>query len=250
MTEPIEYAVRAGLGSLCLDDGKVNAMNLAWLERMQAALDLAEADDSRALLLMGRPGCFSAGLDFKALSALAPEDIKQTTDLFLAAMKRVFLFPKPVIAASTGHAVAGGMMLFLAADIRLAARDETSRYGLNEATTGVPFLGGTLGICQYGIPARHHTELILQGRMIDAAGCRERGIIEEIVEPEGLLEHAAKRAEALGDLDLGVYAINKLLLRQDVYDAGVRKAKAMIGLAPKGNVFSAMGKPEEPGESP
>jgi len=240
MAEPIEYALREGLGWLRMDDGKVNAMDLAWCSRMQALLESAEADASRGLVLSGRPGCFSAGLDFKTLADLSMDDVRETTSAFMATMKRVFLFPKPVLAVSTGHAVAGGLMLFLAADIRLAARDTASKYGLSEATAGVPFLGGTLGICRYAIPERHHTELILQGRMLDVAGCAERGVVHEVVDAERLLARAAERAEALGDLDLNVYGTNKLLLRQEVYDRAVRSGEAMIDRAPKGNVFSAM----------
>ena len=240
MAEPIEYEAREGLGWLRMDDGKVNAMDLAWCERIQSQLDIAETDSSRALILSGRPGFFSAGLDFKTLAGLPMEGVREATDAFMATMKRFFLFPKPVVAASTGHAVAGGLMLLLTADIRLAAEETTSKYGLNEATAGVPFLGGTLGICRYGIPQPHHTELILHGRMLDAAGCLERGVVHEIVEPAHLLARAGERAAALADLDLAAYATNKLLLREDVFDHATRQGESMMARAPGGNVFGAM----------
>lgn len=240
MSEPIEYGMRSGVGWLRMDDGKVNAMDLAWCQRIQAQLDIAEADSSRALVLSGRAGCFSAGLDFKTLADLPMEGVRETTDAFMATMKRFFLFPKPVIAASTGHAVAGGLMLLLTGDIRLAARDATSRYGLSEATAGVPFLGGTLGICRYGIPQPHHTELILHGRMLDVGGCLERGVVHEVVEPANLLARASARAAALNDLDLAAYATNKLLLRQEVFDGAARQGEAMMARAPGGNVFGTM----------
>ncbi len=240
MHDSLEYALCDGLGWLHMDDGKVNAMDLAWCERMLALLDAAEADASSALVLSGRPGCFSAGLDIEFLSALSMDKVRETTDAFMATMKRVFLFPKPVVAASTGHAVAGGMMLLLAADRRLGVRDERSKYGLNEATTGVPFLGGTLGICSYGIPGPHHTELILQGRILDVMGCRDRGVIHEVVDPDDLLARAAEEAGCLGDLSLEVYGVNKRLLREEVWDSAVRRGKAMMDHAPAGNVFSRM----------
>nr|MCS5636781.1 enoyl-CoA hydratase/isomerase family protein [Myxococcota bacterium] len=202
MAESPEYSLRAGIGWLQMDDGGVNAMDLAWCQRMQSLLDRAEDDGSHGLVISGRPGCFSAGLNFKVLSRLAMPEVRETTNAFMETMKRVFLFPKPVLAASTGHAVAGGLMLFLAADIRIAVRENSSRYGLNEATTGVPFLGGTLGICRYGIPAQHHTEFILQGRMLDAQACADRGVIHELVEAERLLERASERLENLKDLAL------------------------------------------------
>ena len=242
MAEPLEYSLRAGVGWLQMDDGEVNAMDLAWCQGMQALLDTAEEDGSRGLVISGRPGCFSAGLNFKVLSGLAMPEVRETTNAFMETMKRVFLFPKPVVAASTGHAVAGGLMLFLAADARIAVRETSSRYGLNEATSGVPFLGGTLGICRYGIPAQHHTEFILQGRMLDAQACAERGVIHELVEAQRLLERAGERLDALKDLSLEVYGINKRLLREEVYEASVHTASKMIDQAPRGNVFAAMGR--------
>ena len=242
MAEPLEYSLRSGIGWLEMDDGGVNAMDLAWCEGMQSLLDGAEEDDSQALVISGRPGCFSAGLNFKVLSQLSMPEVRETTNAFMKTMKRVFLFPKPVLAASTGHAVAGGLMLFLAADIRIALRDTSSRYGLNEATTGVPFLGGTLGICRYGIPPQHHTEFILQGRMLDAQACAERGVIHELVEGERLLERAGERLESLKDLALEVYGINKRLLRQEAYEASVRTSEKMMDQAPRGNVFASMGR--------
>jgi enoyl-CoA hydratase len=242
MAESLEYSLREGIGWLQMDDGGVNAMDLAFCQGMQALLDTAEEDGSHGLVISGRPGCFSAGLNFKVLSALAMPEVRETTSAFMETMKRVFLFPKPVIAASTGHAVAGGLMLFLAADTRLAVDETSSRYGLNEATAGVPFLGGTLGICRYGIPAQHHTEFILQGRMLGAHACAERGVIHELVETERLLERAGERLEELKDLSLDVYGTNKRLLREEAYEVSVRTASKMIDQAPRGNVFASMGK--------
>ncbi len=240
MADRIEYEVRDGIAWLRMDDGKVNAMDSDFCDRMQAVLDEATGDASRALIITGRSGYFSAGLNFKLLAGLAGEEVRRITNHFMETMKRVFLFPKPVIAAASGHAVAGGMMLFLAADIRLAIREGQFRYGLNEALTGVPFLGGTLGICHYGIPAAHHTELILQGRMLDAEGCLLRGVAHELVTSERLLDRARERARELDDLALEVYGVNKLLLRQETYEKAVETARALASLAPRRNVFDSM----------
>ena len=87
MAEPIEYEAHEGLGWLRMDDGKLNAMDLAWCERVQSQLDIAETDSSRALILSGRPGFFSAGLDFKTLAGLPMEGVRETTDAFMATMK-------------------------------------------------------------------------------------------------------------------------------------------------------------------
>ena len=191
--------------------------------------------------MQGRPGFFSGGLDLKELPALGPEDLTAMTALFMGTMKRLFLFPRPVVAAADGHAIAGGMMLYLAADIRLCTRREGARFGLNEAITGIPLLGGTAGICKAGIPPEHHTELILHGRMIDGRGTLDRGITHELVADPGELERRAGiRARELTDLSGTAYPLNKRVLREPVWDEAVAMAERLADDVPEGNVFEGI----------
>ncbi len=241
MSTAIQTREFEDIAILTLDDDKANAMQRSWCEDLHAALDEVESGGCSAVVIAGRPGFFSGGLDLKLLPTLSSSEIRAVTDLFVETMRRVFLFPRPVVAASTGHAVAGGMMLLLASDIRLGLDDDRYRYGLNEAVTGVPLLGGTVGICQYGIPSAHHTEVILQGRMLSARQCFERQILHELAAThESLVDRAIERARVLSDLDLAVYGTNKLILRREAFDAGVRIAKSLISHAPKHNVFEKM----------
>ncbi|MFP8873091.1 MAG: enoyl-CoA hydratase/isomerase family protein [Myxococcota bacterium] len=242
MAEPIQYQPRRGVGWLQMDDGRVNAMQGEWFDAMHAALDRAEQDEVHAVVISGREDVFSAGLDLKLLPRLPMDEIRLLTERFVETLRRIFLFPKPVIAAAMGHAVAGGMMLMLAADIRLAAAGTGARYGLNEATTGVPLAGGTLGICRYGIPTVHHTELLLHGQLIDAEGCLARGVFHEVVPKGELLERAAARAGDLADLVLDVYSVHKHLLRSGAFDQAVDDAAAVRDQLPTRNVFAGLGR--------
>jgi enoyl-CoA hydratase len=241
MQRRLRYGLRDGIGSIQLDDGKANAIQSDWCEQMQDVLDEAEADGSRALVLQGRERFFSGGLDLRVLPLLPADELLRTTDLFMRTMRRIFLFPKPLVAASAGHAIAGGMMLYLAADIRIALDDHESLYGLNEATTGIPLAGGTAGICQSSIPPAHHTELILHGRLISAAETHARGISHELVSsPDALLERAHARAEELGRLDPAAYRINKKLLREPVFEAAAAAAAVLTAELPTQNVFAGL----------
>lgn len=228
----------SGVALLHLDDGKANAMQMALFDELNAALDRVESDPVHALVIHGRDGFFSGGLDLKLLPDLAPDALRATTDRFVETMGRVFLFPKPVVCAAGGHAIAGGMMLYLAADVRVAQDRSDARFGLNEATSGIPLLGGTAGICRYGIPPQHHTELILHGRMIDAAATHARGITHDLVGGfDELLPAAIARAEALADLDLPAYRVNKRILRERHWRLAIETADALMHEAPAGNVF-------------
>jgi enoyl-CoA hydratase len=156
-------------------------------------------------------------------------------------MKRVFVFPKPVIAASGGHAIAGGMMLFLAADWRIALDDDAHHYGLNEAVTGVPLLGGILGICRSSIPPAHQTEMVLHGRMLSARQCHERGVVHHLVPTrELLLERALERARLLQDVEPVAYGINKRLMRGKIWDECEEAARSMTSELPTRNFFASM----------
>lgn len=241
MGDVTTYTTQDGFGTIRLDDGKANAMQIAWCQSMNEKLDAAENDDTSALIVLGRPGFFSAGLDLKLLPTLEMRELRETTDRFMETMKRVFLFPKPVIAASEGHAIAGGMMLFLAADYRVALDDDRFRYGLNEAVTGIPLLGGTAGICQYSIPRVHHNEMLLHGRLLSGRVCHDRQVVHALAATPNEVEAlAVDRARELRDVHLGAYRTNKLILRREAFDEGVRVAKTLMSEAPKGNVFEGM----------
>jgi enoyl-CoA hydratase len=240
--EPIHLEVRDGLAWITLDDGRANAIGRAFCEQLGGCLDRIEADpDAFAVVLRGRPGFFSGGLDLKELPDLPPAALAEMIALFMATMRRLFLFAKPIVAAADGHAIAGGMMLYLCADLRLAVDRRDARFGLNEAVTGIPLLGGTAGICRHGIPPQYHTELILHGRMIDARGTAERGITHELTrDARRLSERAEARARALADLSLPAYRLNKRVLREDAWDAAVAMAERLADDVPTDNVFERL----------
>ena len=226
---------------LRLDDGKANAMQMAFFDELRAALDQAENDDVHSVILTGREGFFSAGLDLKVLPALSVSDLRHTVDGLEDTMERVFLFPKPVIAAASGHAIAGGMMLFLAVDLRLAVERKDALFGLNEAATGLRIQGGLSALCQTAIPPEFHTELILQGHMMNAAETVRRRITHELVpHRDDLLGKALARADELAELDLPAYAANKKMLREPAWHAAVAYANALPNLLGDRNPFSGL----------
>jgi enoyl-CoA hydratase/carnithine racemase len=243
MPQRVEYTREdhgsSRVASVRLDDGKANAMQNAFFDELHAALDRAGSEPVHAVVIHGREDFFSGGLDLKVLPDLSASELRDVTNRFAETMRRVFLFPKPVIAAAAGHTIAGGMMLYLAADIRLAVDREDAYFGLNEATTGIPLLGGTAGVCQYGIPRDHHTELILHGRMIDAPGTLDRGITDELVDSfDELLPRALERAAELADVDLPAYRTNKRILREPFWRDAVAIAEELSSEAPTENVFA------------
>src|SRR5437879_10933927 len=100
--------------------GKANAMGPPWLERMEALLGEAVSARAKALVITGYEGFFSAGLDLPALDALDDRAMGSFMSGFSRTMLRIFELPMPVVAAVNGHAIAGGCVLALQADVRRA----------------------------------------------------------------------------------------------------------------------------------
>jgi len=234
--------VEGEIAVLRMDDGKVNAIESAWCVELGAALDRVEADRYvKAVLLFGRAGCFSAGLDQKLLPTLSPAELRVTTQAFVSTMERVFLFPKPVLAVSGGHALAGGLMLYLASDLRFALDDADSRYGLPEVPQGIPLIGPTAAICCAAIPPVRHTELLLHGRRLSAREAFEWGLVHELAASgEALEARALERASALHGLDLTAYRATKRALRAPLLEAARAAAEGVFSDVPKGNPFGEL----------
>jgi len=229
---------RDGVAWLTLDDGRANAIGGAFCDALSDRLDRIEAEDVFAVVLRGRPGFFCGGLDLKELPDLAPDVLADTIRRFMALMHRLFLYPKPIVAAANGHAIAGGMMMYLCADVRLAVDREDAYFGLNEARTGIPLLGGTAGICKNGIPPAHHTELILHGCLVDPRRTFELGVTHELVADGARLDAcAADQARRLEPLSADAYRLNKRILREPAWDQAVAVAERLADQAPGGNVF-------------
>lgn len=197
---------------LTLDDGKANALRASLLEELRDALDVVERGDAGALVIAGRPGFYSGGLDLKLLPTLSTPAKTDTFHLFSHLMVRVFGFPIPTVAAMTGHAIAGGAILALACDVRVAAA-EGGRFGLTEVPLGLPLPTFGLALARAAVPAHLLTEVCLHGRVYGLAEAAERGIVETLVPADRVLEAAIGRAVELAKIPAEAYAVTKDRLR-------------------------------------
>jgi enoyl-CoA hydratase len=237
--ERIRCKVEDGIAVVRMDDGKVNAIDSGWCVELDAVLKNVEEDRSAAaLLVFGRPGCFCAGLDRKIMPTLGTAKLHESMQIFVHTMERVFLFPKPVLAASAGHALAAGLMLYLASDLRLALDDSDSRYGLPEVSQGIPIIGPTAAICTAAIPRVRHDELLLHSRRLRAREAFEWGLVHELAASQEVLEaRAFERARELRGLDLVAHRTTKRALRAPLVEQARASADGVLGDLPQGNPF-------------
>jgi enoyl-CoA hydratase len=200
-----------------MDDGKANAMDEAFFLELESAFDAAEKSGARAVVLEGREGFFSGGLNVKALPTLGPDALHALHLAFARSMGKVFTCPLPVVAAVTGHAVAGGLILALACDRRFAL-DGNFRWQMNEVAVGIALPSWVLAITQTVIPPRHHVGILLHARPLSPREAAQAGLADGILSDRGdLLEAVRAAAHELTGLNAPAYALSKARMRAALY---------------------------------
>ena len=159
----IELEHRGPVTILHMVRGKGNALDVTFLMALADALTLVERSECGAVVITGSGTVFGAGVDLPALVAGGPEYVREFVPLMTRCFERLIKFPKPLVAAINGHAIAGGAILMLACDLRLSARGK-ARIGLTEVLVGVQFPAWALEIARFFTPPQHFSELILTGR--------------------------------------------------------------------------------------
>lgn len=196
-----------------VDDGKANALTSALMNALrETVVALAAPDGAGAIVLAGRANFFSGGLDIKLLPTLPHEARVETVKDLGRMLLEIFLLPRPVIAAVTGHAIAGGALLALAADARIGAEGK-ARFGLNEVTIGLPLPTFGVEIARATIPHPTLTEAVLHGKVWSHAEAHTRGALDELRAPEAVLTAAIERATAMAPVATSPYLLTKRRLR-------------------------------------
>jgi enoyl-CoA hydratase len=222
----IEVTHQRDMAILTMVHGKANALSTAFCDALAGAV--REASDARAIVITGRGRIFSAGVDLPLLldggSAYARE--------FLPALHRlyetVFFHPKPIVAAINGHAVAGGCVLACATDRRVMATGG-GRIGVTELLVGVPFPALAFEIMRYVTAPQHFPTVIFSGATFEPPHAIERGLIDEIVEPDSVMESAIAAAETLAALSPAAFALTKKQTRQPVAERAAANERSHGG---------------------
>lgn len=199
-----------------LDDGKANALSASVIMAISAALDHAEADDTvGAVVLHGRPGRFCAGFD---LSVMRGGDIVAVAALVSDGgelVRRLYGSPVPVVAASTGHALAAGALILLGCDVRIGA-DVDCKIGLNEVAIGMVLPNWALTIAQDRLSRRHLQLAVATAQVTAGPGAVDAGFLDTVVPEADVLSTAVAAAHGLAALNGRAYAGTVLALRGEV----------------------------------
>lgn len=191
-----------GLAVTTIDDGKVNAVSLKLLAGLNEALDEA---GSAPLVLVGRPGCFCAGFNLDDIRSSHADELLRGGGLLA---KRLLSWPAPVGIAVTGHALAMGALLLLAADYRVATVGPF-KIGLNEIRAGLPLPRFAIRLARRRICARHLLEATLFAREYDPEGAVGVGFADEITPPDGTVGRALAWTQTAAGLDRQAFAATR-----------------------------------------
>jgi methylglutaconyl-CoA hydratase len=178
---------------------KRNAISYELIDDLIRALEEVSNSSVRVLILTGAGKAFSSGMDLESLKALIGRTHEQNvadSQTMATLFRAIYEFPKPTIAAVNGAAIAGGTGLALLCDFTLAVPE--AKFGYTEVRIGfVPAIVATFLLRQVG--EKIARDLLLTGRIFDAAEALKMGLISEIVPAERLLDRARELAAQLAE---------------------------------------------------
>lgn len=207
----IEVAADGEVAVVTLDRPPVNALDAELLEALTAVAARLEAERPAAVVLIGAGRCFSAGMDLRSTPALDAAGQRRTVVALNDAFAAWYRLPLPVVAAVGGPAIAGGMILALCADVRVAAAG--APWGLAEVRVGIPYPRAALAVVRAELTGPAARRLALGAANVAAEELIGAGAVDEVVEAGGVRERALAVAREQGALDARAYADTKLRLR-------------------------------------
>jgi enoyl-CoA hydratase len=177
----------------------LNALNQALAAELGQAIDAFEANDKiGCLLITGNEKAFAAGADIKEMADMT--FIEAFLGNFVSTWDRVARTRKPVVAAVAGFALGGGCELAMQCDLIIAA--DSAKFGQPEIKLGViPGIGGTQRLTR-AVGKAKAMDLILTGRMMDAAEAAISGLVARVVPAANLMEEAIKVADTIANMSL------------------------------------------------
>jgi enoyl-CoA hydratase len=210
MVDLLTYSRDDRVASITLDDGKVNALSIPMLREMHAALDQAEADRA-VVVLGGRNGYLSAGFDLGVFRD-EPERLPEMLRLGATLCERMLAFPTPILIACSGHAIAAGSFLLLAADARIGV-EGPFKIGLNEVRIGLTMPLFVIELARHRLVPAHFDRAVISAVMYEPGEAVTAGFLDRAVAPAELRDAAATAAADLAGLNPEAHTATKLRAR-------------------------------------
>ena len=194
---------------ITLDDGKANVFSTKMSTDINECLDEVSKEDG-CIVLTGREGMFSAGFDLKTLQGGDMDQIQEMTTTGFKLLSRIFSFPRPVIAACSGHGIALGTFLLCCCDYRIGIKGDFM-LGANEMRTNMVIPPPILELIKFRVAQSHKYRAVLGAEMYTFENAKEAGLIDEVVDSNILMETAFNKAKDLATMGHPSYSMTKEL---------------------------------------
>lgn len=206
--ETVLVETRGKVGIVTLNRPKaLNALSAQLVRELGQALDAFEADPGiGAVVVTGSERAFAAGADIKEMATRDYMDV-YLADFITSGWERITTCRKPIVAAVAGFALGGGCEVAMMCDFIIAA--DTAKFGQPEITIGtIPGAGGTQRLTR-AVGKSKAMEMVLTGRMMDAAEAERAGLVSRVVPAADLLDEAVAAAAKMAGLSLPVVMLAK-----------------------------------------
>ena len=206
------------IGTITLNRPKVNALNEELIDELKEAFqDVGGDEDINAVILTGQGSFFSFGFDVPGFMSYSKESFLAYVHKYSDLIKMIYIFPKPVIAALNGHAVAGGCVLALACDYRIML-SEKAKISLNEMTFGSTLFSSATETLRYAVGSKRCEEIIYSGKMFSAEEALGLDLVDIIATEDEFLRVVSEVAEDFAQKDVNAFASIKKMLKKETMD--------------------------------
>lgn len=197
------------ISTITLDDGKANVFSSKMSQDINQCLDEVATEEG-CLIITGKEGMFSAGLDLKTIQSGDTDKIIEMSTAAFKLLARIFSFPRPVIAACSGHGIALGTFLLCCCDYRIGVKGDFM-IGANEMRTNMVIPDPILELIKFRVAQSHKYRAILGAEMYSIDKALEAGLLDEIVSPDDLAKTVNKKAKDLATMGHPSYTMTKEL---------------------------------------
>jgi len=211
MNELVSYQSKENYAIITIKNGKANAISHEVIEGLNASLDKAE-QENKVVILTGQNGIFSAGFDLKVMTK-SPESAKELVTKGSQLSLRMLSFPKPIIIACNGHAIAKGAFLLLSVDYRIGVEGDF-KIGLNEVMIGMTMHNAGIAIAKSRLSEVYLNRSVNNAEIFNSKDAIKAGFLDLIVPETDVLPTAIKVAGMFSKLHKKAHAETKLKVRK------------------------------------